>query len=109
MAVGFIRASPSDIVGNSRGNPPACHTPRFTASATRRKCALQFVSSLQLFEMPMTGRPRKTSSVNPSVLTHARCRKPSTSRRRSEEHTSELQSLRHLVCRLLLEKKNESE
>src|SRR5205814_9960419 len=28
-----------------------------------------------------------------------------TSTRRSEEHTSELQSLRHLVCRLLLEKK----
>src|SRR5437899_9997178 len=27
------------------------------------------------------------------------------SRTRSEEHTSELQSLRHLVCRLLLEKK----
>src|SRR5262245_64496168 len=26
---------------------------------------------------------------------------------RSEEHTSELQSFRHLVCRLLLEKKNE--
>src|ERR1039458_6925609 len=34
------------------------------------------------------------------------------SRHRSEEHTSELQSLRHLVCRLLLEKKkrtNQSE
>src|SRR5205814_8923463 len=31
-----------------------------------------------------------------------RSRRP---RRRSEEHTSELQSLRHLVCRLLLEKK----
>src|SRR5262245_62608641 len=29
--------------------------------------------------------------------------------RRSEEHTSELQSLRHLVCRLLLEKKKETE
>src|ERR1039458_7890545 len=27
---------------------------------------------------------------------------------RSEEHTSELQSLRHLVCRLLLEKKAEN-
>src|ERR1035441_10957177 len=27
---------------------------------------------------------------------------------RSEEHTSELQSLRHLVCRLLLEKKKSS-
>src|SRR5947199_475054 len=32
---------------------------------------------------------------------HSRCRKAG----RSEEHTSELQSLRHLVCRLLLEKK----
>src|SRR5258705_2160410 len=29
-------------------------------------------------------------------------------RPRSEEHTSELQSLRHLVCRLLLEKKKET-
>src|SRR5262245_66597426 len=28
-----------------------------------------------------------------------------TGQSRSEEHTSELQSLRHLVCRLLLEKK----
>src|SRR5262245_64218139 len=28
-----------------------------------------------------------------------------TALERSEEHTSELQSLRHLVCRLLLEKK----
>src|SRR5437899_6765914 len=43
------------------------------------------------------------------------CEKASSSRmvcefgmaERSEEHTSELQSLRHLVCRLLLEKKNE--
>src|SRR2546425_9250415 len=32
---------------------------------------------------------------------HARGRRP----RRSEEHTSELQSLAYLVCRLLLEKK----
>src|SRR5947199_7389546 len=29
--------------------------------------------------------------------------------RRSEEHTSELQSLRHLVCRLLLEKKKKND
>src|SRR5687768_17898816 len=29
-------------------------------------------------------------------------------RRRSEEHTSELQSRLHLVCRLLLEKKNKT-
>src|SRR5205814_2831428 len=31
--------------------------------------------------------------------------RPVGERGRSEEHTSELQSLRHLVCRLLLEKK----
>src|SRR5690625_5543431 len=33
---------------------------------------------------------------------------PSSSPTRSEEHTSELQSRGHLVCRLLLEKKNVS-
>src|SRR5262245_63553181 len=33
------------------------------------------------------------------------CRRRAPHRWRSEEHTSELQSLRHLVCRLLLEKK----
>src|SRR5258705_770255 len=33
----------------------------------------------------------------------------SPKRERSEEHTSELQSLRHLVCRLLLEKKKKTQ
>src|SRR5205814_10024214 len=32
---------------------------------------------------------------------------PQDGQNRSEEHTSELQSLRHLVCRLLLEKKKQ--
>src|SRR5205814_9792928 len=43
-----------------------------------------------------------------AVLYDAESRSFAQSRRhcvRSEEHTSELQSLRHLVCRLLLEKK----
>src|SRR5207249_997697 len=34
------------------------------------------------------------------------CDRPGSTRRRSEEHTSELQSRFDLVCRLLLEKKN---
>src|SRR3712207_8953136 len=34
-------------------------------------------------------------------------RAPQAALRRSEEHTSELQSRQYLVCRLLLEKKNE--
>src|SRR5687768_18085331 len=33
---------------------------------------------------------------------------PSSTKRRSEEHTSELQSRLHLVCRLLLEKKKKN-
>src|SRR5713101_1299685 len=81
IAVGFMRTSPSEIVGNSRGKPPADHTPRFTASATWRRCALQFVSSDQEFAIPTTGRPSKTASLNPSVLSHERCAKPSRSLR----------------------------
>src|SRR5690348_17625717 len=41
--------------------------------------------------------------AKPSTSERIRLTKPST--RRSEEHTSELQSPVHLVCRLLLEKK----
>src|SRR5262245_62827122 len=40
-------------------------------------------------DAPLTGKPKE--------------KKPEAVKR-SEEHTSELQSLRHLVCRLLLEK-----
>src|SRR5256885_13041386 len=39
------------------------------------------------------------------VLVHGRAVEPDRSLRRSEEHTSELQSPCNLVCRLLLEKK----
>src|SRR5438045_7962454 len=38
-------------------------------------------------------------------LWHRQTRSGARTPSRSEEHTSELQSLRHLVCRLLLEKK----
>src|SRR5215831_17791186 len=43
----------------------------------------------------------------PAAISALRTRTHSShsNRPRSEEHTSELQSLRHLVCRLLLEKK----
>src|SRR5690348_18097421 len=43
-----------------------------------------------------------------SIMTGGECslRAQATRRHRSEEHTSELQSPVHLVCRLLLEKKN---
>src|SRR5437899_5093596 len=40
-----------------------------------------------------------------SPLGYFSCQQNPNCINRSEEHTSELQSLRHLVCRLLLEKK----
>src|SRR5262245_62573832 len=43
----------------------------------------------------------RTSSASPTTATSCGCP-------RSEEHTSELPSLRHLVSRLLLEKKKDS-
>src|SRR2546429_5518867 len=39
-------------------------------------------------------------------LLRIKMRRRSSAAKRSEEHTSELQSRLHLVCRLLLEKKN---
>ena len=72
IAVGRISVSPSDIVGNSSGKPPASQTPRLTASATPRRCALHGVSSDQLFAMPITGRPSKTSGTKPSARSHER-------------------------------------
>src|SRR2546422_7761062 len=45
-----------------------------------------------------------------TVMLGAQLREPArlVQRRRSEEHTSELQSRLHLVCRLLLEKKKKN-
>src|SRR5208337_2657712 len=79
MVVGFISISPSDIVQNSRGNPPASHTPRFTASATWRRWALQLFSSLQELQMPITGFPSNTRSLKPSARSQARCASPQRS------------------------------
>src|ERR1039458_10574677 len=47
--------------------------------------------------------PALEHDLAPRWPRHSRNARPA----RSEEHTSELQSLRHLVCRLLLEKKKQ--
>src|SRR3712207_8822349 len=54
-------------------------------------------------EVPGRHRP----APPPIEVSWSACRLPSWPRRRSEEHTSELQSRQYLVCRLLLEKKKE--
>src|SRR5687767_15489291 len=52
-------------------------------------------------------RTARSTSGGSSVVGPPFARPPSR-RRRSEEHTSELQSLAYLVCRLLLEKKKKN-
>src|SRR2546422_4931145 len=56
--------------------------------------------------------PLIPGTTRPPPPRHSSARRPrsgrSPSRPRSEEHTSELQSRLHLVCRLLLEKKKNS-
>src|SRR2546425_3051562 len=63
-----------------------------------------------LFRSPGSPAPRPSGVA--SVTLRRSAKRPGSSRcqivrgvRRSEEHTSELQSLAYLVCRLLLEKK----
>src|SRR5205814_5056643 len=53
-----------------------------------------------------SGDPANTNAVRQETSSHITNEPPALpAEQRSEEHTSELQSLRHLVCRLLLEKK----
>src|SRR5437899_6974662 len=68
-------------------------------------------SSRSTFPLPTTCSRRSTgcctrgSSGGRGCASWVSTTSSSSYARRSEEHTSELQSLRHLVCRLLLEKK----
>src|SRR5437016_11362423 len=54
---------------------------------------------------PYTTLFRSTPDPLPRVFDFAQLNRPDRIERRSEEHTSELQSLTNLVCRLLREKK----
>src|SRR5262245_64599133 len=64
--------------------------------------ALPIYSALAI----LLGRAPSVSCEIKRMLFRIRnCRSGNNDPCRSEEHTSELQSLRHLVCRLLLEKK----
>src|SRR5690349_22419544 len=64
--------------------------------ATWRRCARP---------APRCTRSARSGSCSPASASTCSTRAPPTNAR-SEEHTSELQSRRDLVCRLLLEKKN---
>src|SRR5205814_5166114 len=72
--------------------PCGVSRPEYCACPTASRDA-----SLQQTPCTAASASRPAISICPMWLT--------SNNPRSEEHTSELQSLRHLVCRLLLEKK----
>src|SRR5205814_3190900 len=85
------------------------YTTLFRSTGLVRKCSAPSCIARTAVSMSpwpvssITEPPRERSrSSTSSPPTPGRCRSGCA---RSEEHTSELQSLRHLVCRLLLEKK----
>src|SRR3989442_9753722 len=85
-----------------------CHAPSSRAEPVRILIAVMGSGALSavgardicsdVLPLPAAKRSDHPRRLNPSLW--------SSSEQRSEEHTSELQSRPHLVCRLLLEKKN---
>src|SRR5947208_14645797 len=63
------------------------------------------MSSSRRFAISLTRRPQQLARRKMTRFSRASC----CGLRRSEEHTSELQSPDHLVCRLLLEKKKKTD
>src|SRR2546425_4824845 len=63
------------------------------------------VRSQRAVGLPETGSASTLSANGTSSARYSRWTSSGPSLSRSEEHTSELQSLAYLVCRLLLEKK----
>src|SRR5690625_5404021 len=74
----------------------------FFLSTIRRPPRSTLFPYTTLFRSALAGPGRRPTPVGPVAAGHRH-----DPRARSEEHTSELQSRGHLVCRLLLEKKKE--
>src|SRR5207253_4018023 len=73
------------------------------ANASELKALVELVGGLPVLIKLLT------PSERPLVMLCESLQSMEAALERSEEHTSELQSRGHLVCRLLLEKKNQAE
>src|SRR5690606_42146941 len=80
---------------SSPGTPKMRSTPSFSSAATKRSDPLGIASPSVALVVGDVHSERAQEALS-AQIGHSR----------SEEHTSELQSREHLVCRLLLEKKN---
>src|SRR2546430_11507146 len=82
----------------------------FNDTATTEIYTLSLHDALPIFfsAFPWSQDPNLTFQARTAKMARKRCSKE-TAEKRSEEHTSELQSQSNLVCRLLLEKKKNKE
>src|SRR5205823_9654836 len=101
VAIPSTRSSPAAVTIASvpPSRKPAIHTPVTSPRASSASTAARTSASQPSIEKsPSEGPVPRKVNVKPA--------QPASRATRSEEHTSELQSLAYLVCRLLLEKKN---
>src|SRR2546422_5219254 len=83
----------------------------FNDTATTEIYTLSLHDALPISAVGLSTRVETTVAIefalswNPLIKSNASAIRTIASTKRSEEHTSELQSRLHLVCRLLLEKK----
>src|SRR3712207_8882656 len=80
---------------------------RSTAEVTMERALMMAVLTLSLVAAggPLAAEPAKKPTAPAPAPAAPGGKAPAADKARSEEHTSELQSLQYLVCRLLLEKK----
>src|SRR2546429_9669479 len=85
----------------------------FNDTATTEIYTLSLHDALPIFDERRPAHPNQVGHQEPGAGGRVRGRRAVRRRgvraRRSEEHTSELQSRLHLVCRLLLEKKKKKQ
>src|SRR5205814_8184498 len=96
------------FIFSAPATPPALHSFPTRRSSDLRDLHLlcmQYVAGTTLEQVIRAVSALPPEQRNGQALLAVVDRLASGPAARSEEHTSELQSLRHLVCRLLLEKK----
>src|SRR3989454_8645405 len=101
-----IAATPITRPCTSASGPPEFPGARRTSAWIQSSEPLPFSPYPRGNGLTAWSTPTLTASVTPNGWPTAKTKEPD--RRRSEEHTSELQSPCNLVCRLLLEKKKKN-
>src|SRR5205809_2588369 len=100
-----MRVSSSRIGWTSRGSYMGAFRPGMVLSLSVSLHSNIIVRPHASADSRRRSRAGRLAARRPARAAHRSDPGPDLRRRRSEEHTSELQSRLHLVCRLLLEKK----